>query len=201
MSQIVVTTITRFILVSLFLPQAGIRAEKKHGMLNLVRDGPRLLKLVRIGPRMLKLVRAGPCLLNLVHASRLVVGGYRSGAALVRDGRGRGRYRRGCAGSLIHCGRVAGQEWSFPFLCRVECCTLPSLNTMLLSQVHLLVSWLARKKLSMAAWAMMATDIIAAEKGGKPLSFIRWQGHAFARPFYAFWFFVSQPRVIRKKAE
>ena len=80
-----------------------------HNMLNLVRAGPLLLKLVPVGPRLLKRVRAGRCLLNLVQAGRLIVGGCSSGAALVRDGRGRGRYRRGCGGSLVRCGRSTDQ--------------------------------------------------------------------------------------------
>ena len=77
-------------------------------MLNLVGAGPRLLKLVRVGPRLLKLVRTGHCLLTLVRAGRLIVGGHSAGAAFVRDGRGRDRYRRGCGGSLVRCGRGAG---------------------------------------------------------------------------------------------
>ena len=78
-------------------------------MLNLVRAGPRLLKLVRVGPRLLKLVWTGRCLLNLSQDGRLVVGGCNSGAALVRDGRGRDRYRRGCDGSLVRYGHSTGQ--------------------------------------------------------------------------------------------
>ena len=75
-------------------------------MLNLVRAGPRLLNLVRIGLRLLKLIRVSRCLLNLVQAGQLIVGGCSSGAALVRDGHGRGRYRRGCGGSHVRCGRA-----------------------------------------------------------------------------------------------
>ena len=116
-------------------------------MLNLVRPGPSLLKLVQIRPRLLKLVRAGRCLLNLVQADQLVVGGCSSGAALVRGCRGRGRYRRGCGDSLVRYGRGAGQERPFPFLCRVECCTLPSQKAMLVSQVYLPVSWSRREAL------------------------------------------------------
>ena len=78
-------------------------------MINLVRTGPHLLKLVRVGPRLLKLVWASRCLLNLSQDGRLIVGGCSSGAALVRDGRDRGRYRRGCGGSVVRCGRSTGQ--------------------------------------------------------------------------------------------
>ena len=70
-------------------------------VLNLVRAAPRLLKLVRVAPRLLKLARAGRCLLNLVRADPLIIGRNGSGAALVRDGRGRDRYGRGCGGNLI----------------------------------------------------------------------------------------------------
>ena len=73
-----------------------------HVMLNLVRAAPRLLKLVRVGHRLLKLARAGRCLLNLVRSDPLIIGRSGSGAALVRDGRCRDRYGRGCSGSLIH---------------------------------------------------------------------------------------------------
>ena len=72
-----------------------------HDMLNLVRAAPRLLKLVRVGPRLLKLTRAGCCLLNLVRVNPLMIGRSGSGAALIRDGRGRGRCGRGCGGRLI----------------------------------------------------------------------------------------------------
>ena len=79
-------------------------------MFNLVRAAPRLLKLVRVGPRLLKLARAGRCLLlNLVWADPLIIGRSGSGAALVRDGRGRGCYRCACLDNLVHCGRGAGQ--------------------------------------------------------------------------------------------
>ena len=61
----------------------------------------RLLKWVWVGPRLLKLARAGRCLFNLVLSGPLIIGRSGSGAALVRDGRGRGRYRRGCGGSLV----------------------------------------------------------------------------------------------------
>ena len=71
-----------------------------HGMLNLVRACSRMLKLVWVAPRLLKLVRAGHCLLNLVWADPFIIISRGSGAALVCDGRGRGRYRRTCGGSL-----------------------------------------------------------------------------------------------------
>ena len=135
-------------------------------MLNLVRASPCVLKLVRVDPRLLKLVRAGRCPLNLVQAGRLVVGSCSSGTTLVRDGRGRGRYRRGWGASLVHCGRAAGQERPFLFLCRAECCTLPSLKAMSVSRIHFPASWPAGERLSIAAWAAMTTDIITAESGG-----------------------------------
>ena len=70
-------------------------------MLNLVRAAPLSLKLVRVGPRLLKLARAGRCLLNLVRADPLIIGRSSSSAALVRGGRGRGRYGRGCGDSHV----------------------------------------------------------------------------------------------------
>ena len=80
-----------------------------HGMLNLVLAAPHLLKLAQVGPRLLKLVRAVRCLLTLLQAVRLTIGGRSSGPALVRDDRGRGRYGHACGGSLVCCGRGAGQ--------------------------------------------------------------------------------------------
>ena len=74
------------------------------------RTGPHLLKLVRAGPRLLKLVRAVLCLLTLFQADRLIIGGCSSGAALIRDGRGRGRYGHACSDSLVRYGRDAGQR-------------------------------------------------------------------------------------------
>ena len=68
-----------------------------------------MLNLVRADPNQFEQVGAGRYLLNLSQDGRLIVGGCSSGAALVRDGRGRGRYRRGCGGSLVRCGRGAGQ--------------------------------------------------------------------------------------------
>ena len=65
------TTITWFILVSLFLPQAGIRLAN-HGLLNLVRAGPDLLNLVQ----------AGHCLIKLVWNGHLIIGDHGSGTAL-----------------------------------------------------------------------------------------------------------------------
>ena len=78
-------------------------------MFNLVRDARRLLQLVRVGPCLLKLARAGRCLFNLVWADPLIIGRSGSGAALVRDGRGRGRYRCACLDNLVRCGGGAGQ--------------------------------------------------------------------------------------------
>ena len=66
----------------------------------------------KIGPgraRLLKLVRALNCLLFLVLDSCLIIGSRGSGAALVRNGRGRGRYRRACLDSYVRCGRGAGK--------------------------------------------------------------------------------------------
>ena len=85
-------------------------------MLNLVRSGPRLLKLVRVGFRLLNLVRDGRCLLNLVQTVRLNVGRCGSVTALVRNGRGCGRYRyrSACGEIFVCCGRGAGQGQSFP---------------------------------------------------------------------------------------
>ena len=80
-----------------------------HDTLNLVWAGPRMLKLVQVGPRLLKFVRAVRCLLTLLQAVRLIIGGRSSGPALVRDDRGRGRYEHTCVGSLVRCGRGAGQ--------------------------------------------------------------------------------------------
>ena len=137
MSQIVVTTITWFVLVSLFLPQAEICTDHPWHI-QLGPGRPRLHKLVLVGPHLLKLVLAGCCLLNLVQAGRLVVGGSSSGAALVRDGCDHDRYRHGCSSSLVRCGRGAGQECPFSFLCRLECCTLPSEKAMFVSQAHLI---------------------------------------------------------------
>ena len=100
MSQIAVTTVTWCILVSLFFHMQGYMWTN-HGMLNLVRAAPHLLKLVRVGPSLLKLARASRCLFDLVRADPLIIGSRSSGAALVCDGRGRGRYGRGCGGSLV----------------------------------------------------------------------------------------------------
>ena len=109
MRQIVVTTITWFILVSLFFYKQGY-VWTNHDMLNLARVGPHLLKLVLVGPLLLKLVRVGRCLLNLIRAGRLIICGRGSGTVFVRDGRGRGRYGHGRDGDLVGCGRSAGQE-------------------------------------------------------------------------------------------
>ena len=54
-----------------------------------------------------------------------------------------------------------------PSLHLVDCCTLRHSMTMLVPQAHLPVSWLARERLLMAAWAVMTTDIITAENGGE----------------------------------
>ena len=94
------TTITSFILVSLFFHGQGY-VWTNHDMFNLVQPVPHLLISVQVGPRLLKLARAGRCLLNLVRADPLIIGGSGSGAALVRDGRRRDRYGRGCGGNLI----------------------------------------------------------------------------------------------------
>ena len=83
-------------------------------MLNLVQTGLRMLKLVRVGFRLLKLVRDGCCLLNLVQAGQLNVGGCSFGTALVRNSRGRDRFRPAWGDSLVRCGRGAGQGRSFP---------------------------------------------------------------------------------------
>ena len=97
------TTITWFILVSLFLPQAGIRLAN-HGLLNLVRAGPGLLNLVQ----------AGRCLIKLVWNGRLIIDGHGSPyhwrprlwhSSLVRNGRGRGLYGRGYGSGHVRCGR------------------------------------------------------------------------------------------------
>ena len=87
--------------MSLFLPQQRYALTDRPWHAQLGPGRPRLLKLVRVGPRLLKLVLAGHCLLNLIQAGRLVIGGCSSGAALVRDGRGRYRYRRGVAGTAL----------------------------------------------------------------------------------------------------
>ena len=71
---------------------------------------PRLLKLVRGLTRLLKLVRALQCLLNLVLDGCLIIGSHDSGAALIRDDRGRGRYGRACLESLVRCGHGAGKR-------------------------------------------------------------------------------------------
>ena len=86
-----VTTTTWFILVSLFFHMQG-DVWTNHDMLNLVQAGPRLLELVLVGNSLLKLALDGCCLLNLVWSDPLIIGRSGSGAALVSDGRGRGRY-------------------------------------------------------------------------------------------------------------
>ena len=83
-----------FILVSLFFHIQGYMWTN-HDMLNLIWAGFRLLKLVQIASLLLKLARAGCCLLNLVQDDPLIISRSGSGAALVRGGHGRGRYRRG----------------------------------------------------------------------------------------------------------
>ena len=142
MSQIVVTTITWFILVSLFFHMQGY-VRTNYGMLNLVRAAPHLLKLARVGPRLLKLARAGRCLLNLGRTGPLIIGISGSGAALVRDGRGCDRYGCGCGSSLIRRGRGAGQGWPFCSLRRIDCCNKPHLKAILVSQAHLPAYWSA----------------------------------------------------------
>ena len=51
-----------------------------------------------------------PHLLNLVWDGWLYIGSRGSGAALVRDGRGRGRYRRACLDSYVRCDCGAGKR-------------------------------------------------------------------------------------------
>ena len=101
-SQIAVTTITWFILVSLFFYRQG-HVWTNHDMLNLVRAAPRLLKLVRVGPRMLKLARAGRRLFNLVLADPLIIGSHDSGAAAAATDVAT------VGDCLVQCGRGADQ--------------------------------------------------------------------------------------------
>ena len=100
MNQIIVTTITWFILVFLFFHMEGY-LWTNHGMFNLIRASLCLLKSVPVAPCLLKLARAGRCLLNLVRVDPLIISKSGFGAALVRDDRGRGSYGRGCGGSLV----------------------------------------------------------------------------------------------------
>ena len=201
MSQIVLTIITWFILVSLFFHMQGyVRAN--HDMLNLVPTAPRLLKLVRVGPRLLKLTRAGRCLLNLVRADPLIIGRSGSGAALVRYGRGHGCYRRDYGGSLVCCTRGAGQECPFPIPLQglVLHSALPKGNTCV-SGTSSCVLVGSREPLHGCIGDDGHGYHHRQKRGQNPLSFLRQKGRAFAQPFYAFWFFVGQPRTIRKKAK
>ena len=72
MSEIVVTIIIWFILVSFFF-HGQEYVWTNQDMLNLVRAGPRLLKFVLVGLYLLKLVPAGRCLLNLVRADPHII--------------------------------------------------------------------------------------------------------------------------------
>ena len=109
MSHMVVTTITWFIWCQISHPQSGVRTDQQwHTQPSPGRPPP-----TKIGPgraRLLKLVRALHCLLNLVWEDCLISGSRDSGAALVRDGRGRDCYRRACLDSYVRCGRGAGKR-------------------------------------------------------------------------------------------
>ena len=73
---------------------------------------------------------------------------------------------------------------------------------MFVPQAHLIVSWSARGRLSVAIWTAMAPVRTIAEKGGsKPLLFLRPQIRISAEPFYASLFLSSPPRKMHKKAQ
>ena len=109
MSQMVVTTRTWFIWCHFSLPQVGIRTDQPwHAQPGLGRPPPATIRPVRA--RLLKLVRPIRCLLNLVWDDCLIIGGRGSGAALVRDGRCRGRCGRSCLDSYVRCCRGADKR-------------------------------------------------------------------------------------------
>ena len=89
MSHMVVTTMTWFIWCQISHPQAGIRTDQPWH----TQPGPDRPPLAKIGPGRARLLKLAPaalhCLLNLVLDSCLIIGSRGSGAALVRDGRGR----------------------------------------------------------------------------------------------------------------
>ena len=72
---------------------------------------------------------------------------------------------------------------------------------MLVPQAHLIVSWWARGRLSVATWTAMAPGHTVAEKGGsKPLLFLRLKTRVSAEHFYASLSLSSPPRKMRKNA-
>ena len=104
MSHMAVKIITWFIWCQFSHPQAGVCTDQPWH----TQPGPGRPPPANIGPdraRLLKLVRALHCLLNLVWGGCLIIDRPGSGAALVHDGRGRGRYRRACLDSHVRCGR------------------------------------------------------------------------------------------------